>query len=512
MIRVLDRDGTILARDRARPEPRLPAPDRGARVAASASRRATPSCGAANGARSCTCHPVRAQGLRPREHRRARPPVPGLRRPRRHAARAAGRRRPGPPRDGPVAALTAAARDIERTRDPGASHPPAPRRRRGRRAGPDAAGDARRPRGLARRDRGALDRQRQFVADASHELRTPLTSILANLELLAEVLDGERGEAAALGPALLAAHAPPRRRPAAARPRRRQPPAAARADRPRPGPRRGRRRARPGRRRPRPDRRRRRRGRRRRTRRAAPHGPEPDGERDPPHARRARRVHARIDSATARSCSPCRTTAPASRPSCASACSSASSAARATAAPPAGSASSIVRAVAESHGGRVVARGRPSGSALRRAHAAGRQRRLPRSRGGHPIGPSPDPRLRSDCVPERAPDRHRRPAAVVQPAQAPRQPMTHPRVWERKRATRNRVEARVSASELTSDLDNDRQHHRPAAQALVDELGEVVVQHLLQEVGLADLLARGARQRRLDRAADVAEQLVASSG
>jgi signal transduction histidine kinase len=42
----------------------------------------------------------------------------------------------------------------------------------------------------------ALARQRQFVADASHELRTPLTSILANLELLADVLDGEQGEAA----------------------------------------------------------------------------------------------------------------------------------------------------------------------------------------------------------------------------------------------------------------------------------------------------------------------------
>jgi two-component system OmpR family sensor kinase len=41
-----------------------------------------------------------------------------------------------------------------------------------------------------------LARQRQFVADASHELRTPLTSVLANLELLADVLDGERGEAA----------------------------------------------------------------------------------------------------------------------------------------------------------------------------------------------------------------------------------------------------------------------------------------------------------------------------
>jgi two-component system OmpR family sensor kinase len=43
---------------------------------------------------------------------------------------------------------------------------------------------------------GALARQREFVADASHELRTPLTSVLANLELLAESLDGEQQEAA----------------------------------------------------------------------------------------------------------------------------------------------------------------------------------------------------------------------------------------------------------------------------------------------------------------------------
>jgi signal transduction histidine kinase len=42
-----------------------------------------------------------------------------------------------------------------------------------------------------------LARQRQFVADASHELRTPLTSVLANLELLAESLHGDQGEAAA---------------------------------------------------------------------------------------------------------------------------------------------------------------------------------------------------------------------------------------------------------------------------------------------------------------------------
>ncbi len=41
-----------------------------------------------------------------------------------------------------------------------------------------------------------LARQRQFVADASHELRTPLTSVLANLELLAESLDGDQADAA----------------------------------------------------------------------------------------------------------------------------------------------------------------------------------------------------------------------------------------------------------------------------------------------------------------------------
>jgi signal transduction histidine kinase len=41
-----------------------------------------------------------------------------------------------------------------------------------------------------------LARQRQFVADASHELRTPLTSVLANLELLADSLHGDQGEAA----------------------------------------------------------------------------------------------------------------------------------------------------------------------------------------------------------------------------------------------------------------------------------------------------------------------------
>jgi two-component system, OmpR family, sensor kinase len=96
----------------------------------------------------------------------------------------------------PVAGLTAAARDIQRTRDPGNSLPQ-PRAddevaelARTLQAMLDSLEDAR------EETEGALVRQRQFVADASHELRTPLTSILANLELLADVLDGERGEAA----------------------------------------------------------------------------------------------------------------------------------------------------------------------------------------------------------------------------------------------------------------------------------------------------------------------------
>ncbi len=37
---------------------------------------------------------------------------------------------------------------------------------------------------------GAMQKQREFVADASHELRTPLTSVLANLELLQASLGG----------------------------------------------------------------------------------------------------------------------------------------------------------------------------------------------------------------------------------------------------------------------------------------------------------------------------------
>jgi two-component system, OmpR family, sensor kinase len=89
----------------------------------------------------------------------------------------------------PIAALTASAREIERTRDPG-RHVPQPE------ADDEVAELARTLEDMlqaldaARAETEAtLDRQREFVADASHELRTPLTSVLANLELLAEQVE-----------------------------------------------------------------------------------------------------------------------------------------------------------------------------------------------------------------------------------------------------------------------------------------------------------------------------------
>ncbi|MGB2710072.1 MAG: HAMP domain-containing sensor histidine kinase, partial [Conexibacter sp.] len=96
----------------------------------------------------------------------------------------------------PIAALTASAREVERTRDP-SRHMPQPE------ADDEVAELARTLEEMlealaaARAEtEAALARQREFVADASHELRTPLTSVLANLELLAEQLHGEEGDAA----------------------------------------------------------------------------------------------------------------------------------------------------------------------------------------------------------------------------------------------------------------------------------------------------------------------------
>jgi two-component system, OmpR family, sensor kinase len=96
----------------------------------------------------------------------------------------------------PIRELTAAAREIERTRDPSQRipHPESE---------DEVAELARTLEGMlaalgaARSETFAmLDRQREFVADASHELRTPLTSVLANLELLADELDGEQADSA----------------------------------------------------------------------------------------------------------------------------------------------------------------------------------------------------------------------------------------------------------------------------------------------------------------------------
>ncbi len=94
----------------------------------------------------------------------------------------------------PIASLTATAREIASTRDPSRQMP-----------GPetdDEVGELARTleqmlRSLdaARAEReGAMQKQREFVADASHEMRTPLTSVIANLELLQASLQPQGSE------------------------------------------------------------------------------------------------------------------------------------------------------------------------------------------------------------------------------------------------------------------------------------------------------------------------------
>ena len=102
----------------------------------------------------------------------------------------------------PVKALTALAGRISRTRDP-SERIPVP-------ATDDEVGELARTmdgmlQGLdeAHSEREqALERQREFVADASHELRTPLTSIHANLELLQAAEVGSKDDKHAVDSAL----------------------------------------------------------------------------------------------------------------------------------------------------------------------------------------------------------------------------------------------------------------------------------------------------------------------
>ena len=230
----------------------------------------------------------------------------------------------------PIAELTAAARRVERSRDPSVRipHPEAE----------DEVAELARTLDamLAALDEsraeteGALARQREFVADASHELRTPLTSVLANLELLEEELTGEQREAAAsalrssrrmrrlVADLLLLARADAGRQ-APHRPvdlsqvvtdaASELEPVAGDHEISISAPlgRRGRGRAR----------------------RAAPPRPEPDGERAPPHRSGHRGGGHASSAATARWCSRSRTTGRESRSNCARRCSSASTAERA---------------------------------------------------------------------------------------------------------------------------------------------------------------------------------------
>jgi two-component system OmpR family sensor kinase len=96
----------------------------------------------------------------------------------------------------PIAALTAAAREVELTRDPNRSIPASQSEDEVAELGRTLEGMLHALADARSETEAMLERQRAFVADASHELRTPLTSVLANLELLSEVLQGDEGAAA----------------------------------------------------------------------------------------------------------------------------------------------------------------------------------------------------------------------------------------------------------------------------------------------------------------------------
>ncbi|MGI8802398.1 MAG: sensor histidine kinase [Solirubrobacteraceae bacterium] len=96
----------------------------------------------------------------------------------------------------PIAALTAAASEVQRTRDPRRGVPASQSEDEVAELGRTLDGMLQALSGARAETEAMLDRQRAFVADASHELRTPLTSVLANLELLSETLRGEEGTAA----------------------------------------------------------------------------------------------------------------------------------------------------------------------------------------------------------------------------------------------------------------------------------------------------------------------------
>jgi two-component system OmpR family sensor kinase len=89
----------------------------------------------------------------------------------------------------PIASLTETAQEIATTRDPSQRMPdPVVDDEVGKLA--RTLEQMLRALDAARAEReGAMQKQREFVADASHELRTPLTSVLANLELLQASLD-----------------------------------------------------------------------------------------------------------------------------------------------------------------------------------------------------------------------------------------------------------------------------------------------------------------------------------